>query len=72
LRQAWNDPRLTWSLKPPHEHMDKIKLETDMWKQIWIPDTFFRNEKRANFHEVTVSNRMLRLSNNGDLFYVTK
>ena len=71
LRQRWNDPRLTWG-KPPYEHLKEIRLENHMWTEIWIPDTFFRNEKKANFHEVTVSNRLIRLQNNGDLFYVTK
>jgi len=43
-----------------------------MWTQIWTPDTFFRNEKKAHFHEVTVSNRLLRLDHTGYLWYVTK
>ena len=31
-----------------------------------------RNEKDAQFHRVSVLNRLLRLSTNGDLWYVTK
>ena len=39
---------------------------------IFIPDTFFRNEKRAAFHSVTVPNRLLKLNSTGHLWYVTK
>ncbi len=41
---------------------------------IWIvhlqvPDLFFRNEKRAVEHKVTVPNRLLRLSPDGTVLY---
>jgi len=52
--------------------MEKIKLEGRMWTQIWIPDTFFRNEKTASFHDITVYNRLLFLDHTGYLWYVTK
>jgi cation transporter family protein len=75
LRQAWNDPRLKF--EPPakirsREKLASIRLGDKSWDKIWIPDTFLRNEKGADFHEVTVENRMLKLSENGDLWYVTK
>jgi len=70
LRQKWRDPRLRFA--PPSKRMEEIKLEDDPWMKIWIPDTFFRNEKKALFHDVTVSNRLLKLSYDGYLWYVTK
>lgn len=71
LQQRWLDPRLGWYNKSSVK-LKKIKLGDGMWTQLWIPDTFFRNEKKANFHDVTVANRMLRLDENGSLWYVTK
>jgi len=38
----------------------------------WIPDTYFRNEKRAAFHRVTMRNRMLKLNSTGHLWYVSR
>ena len=50
----------------------EIRLGEGSWDRIWVPDTFLRNEKRANFHEVTVNNRLLRLNKTGYLWYVIK
>ncbi len=69
LRQAWRDPRLIY---PPPDGKTTIRLGGGRWKEIWIPDTFFRNEKRASFHDVTVPNRLMRLNATGHLWYVTK
>jgi len=70
FRQAWRDHRL--SFEPPSAKLDKIRLGFDAQKNIWIPDTFFRNEKRAQFHEVTVDNRLMRVNKQGDVWYVSK
>lgn len=69
LRQAWRDPRLAFEAT---DGIEKIKLEEGKWNEIWIPDTFFRNEKRAGFHSVTVPNRLLKLNTTGHIWYVTK
>ena len=71
LRQSWTDPRLKFNASE-NGNLDVIRLSTDSINHIWVPDIFFRNEKRAAFHEVTVSNRLLRLSSSGALWYVTK
>ena len=48
----------------------KIKYLTmkEMCK-VWIPDTFFRNEKEANFHELIHPNLCVRVFPNGDVLY---
>jgi cation transporter family protein len=68
FRQNWHDRRLAFR----HEHLKQIKMASGAWDRIWVPDTFFRNEKKAHFHEVTVSNRLLRLNYTGWVWYVTK
>jgi len=68
LRQTWNDPRLAFD-----STVSKMKtIRLDGVVDVWMPDTFLRNEKDAKFHRVSVMNRLLRLSSNGDLWYVTK
>ena len=70
LRQNWTDRRLNFSRSDFRQ--DKIRLGNNSWKNIWTPDTFFRNEKSANFHNVTTENRMLVLKHTGNLWYVIK
>jgi len=41
-------------------------------ESVWIPDTFFRNEKKAKFHSVTVDNKLMRLDSTGEVWYVAK
>ena len=69
FRQAWHDPRLKFE---PIGDLKKIKMEDAKVGQLWLPDTFFRNEKKAAFHMVTVPNRLLRLNATGHVWYVTK
>jgi len=70
FRQEWTDKRLKFT--PPNPKLTKIRLGTNAQKGMWIPDTFFRNEKRATFHEVTVDNRLMRVENDGKVWYVSK
>lgn len=70
LRQSWRDERLMF--KSNSKKTKEIRLGEGSWNDIWVPDTFFRNEKRASFHEVTVNNRLLRLNSSGHLWYVIK
>jgi len=70
LRQAWRDPRLAFNVLG--NKTVAVRLGDTSWDTIWIPDTFLRNEKGANFHEITVENRMLKLDSEGELWYVTK
>ena len=73
LRQSWRDPRLEFTLpKDMTEKLEQIKLDEDKWAQLWLPDTFFRNEKEASYHDVTVANRLLRINASGHVWYTTK
>ena len=37
--------------------------------KVWMPDTFFRNEKEARKHEIIVPNVYVRIYPNGDILY---
>ena len=39
-----------------------------MLKKLWLPDLFFANEKKANFHKVTQDNKLVRIYKNGDIY----
>ena len=38
-------------------------------KKVWMPDTFFRNEKEAKFHDIIQPNLYVRVFPNGDVLY---
>ena len=42
-------------------------VAADYIKQIWVPDTFFVNEKTAYFHAATQENQFLRISHTGEI-----
>lgn len=66
LRQTWVDPRLNY------EHLSNfsnLELDQRMMGDVWVPDTYFPNEKEAHFHVVTVPNRLLHINRNGTVFY---
>ena len=49
---------------------EKVKYLTMIdAKKIWMPDTFFRNEKIGRFHEILAPNLYIRVYPNGDVLY---
>lgn len=59
----------------PNPKMEELRLgdvKNSGYKDVWVPDTFFRNEKKAQFHKVTIDNKLMRLKADGELWYVTK
>ncbi|XP_070198094.1 glycine receptor subunit alpha-2-like [Littorina saxatilis] len=66
LRQRWIDPRLQFI---NYSRQTWLELDTKIMKKVWVPDTFFRNEKKGNFHDVTVPNRLMHLYRNGTIYY---
>ena len=38
-------------------------------KKVWMPDTFFRNEKEGRFHNILVPNVYIRIFPNGNVLY---
>lgn len=64
FRQFWKDHRLGFAARPG---VDSLSVGAELAKKIWVPDTFFANEKSAYFHEATTSNSFLRISATGDI-----
>lgn len=64
FRQFWHDPRLAFEKRP---NLNKLVVGAEYIKLIWVPDTFFVNEKVALFHQATTENQFLRIMPTGDV-----
>ncbi|XP_044749311.1 gamma-aminobutyric acid receptor alpha-like [Coccinella septempunctata] len=64
FRQYWRDERL--SFRGP---IQSLSLSIKMLERIWRPDTFFYNGKNSYVHTITVPNKLLRISQDGDILY---
>jgi len=66
LNQYWTDERLAYS---QYKNSSSMTLTGDFAEKIWVPDTFFANDKNSFLHEVTEKNKMMRLYGNGSVVY---
>jgi anionic glutamate receptor len=66
-RQTWKDSRLAWGNLTDEYHHPYIILNSD--QKIWIPDTFFQNEKNAHRHNIDKPNIMIRVHHDGSVLY---
>lgn len=67
LRQSWQDVRLNVS---KYGVTSPVTINgEDIMGKIWKPDLFFRNVKEANFHYVTVPNKLVKLGPDGDVLF---
>nr|QRX38897.1 gamma-aminobutyric acid receptor RDL2 subunit [Pediculus humanus corporis] len=64
FRQFWTDPRLGFRKKPG---VETLSVGSDFIKNIWVPDTFFVNEKQSYFHIATTSNEFIRIHHSGSI-----
>merc|ERR1719410_1373983 len=64
FRQFWHDPRLSFDERP---NLKKLVVGAEYIGLIWVPDTFFVNEKTALFHQATTENQFLRIMHTGDI-----
>lgn len=65
FRQSWNDDRLTFEKR---HNINSLTVGAEVADLIWVPDTFFANEKTAYFHQATTPNTFLRISPEGSVF----
>ncbi|XP_073505626.1 gamma-aminobutyric acid receptor subunit alpha-1 isoform X3 [Phyllobates terribilis] len=67
FRQGWRDERLKF--KGP---MTVLRLNNLMASKIWTPDTFFHNGKKSVAHNMTMPNKLLRITEDGTLLYTMR
>ena len=65
FRQSWRDSRLSFK---PQPGIQALYVGAEVSEKIWVPDTFFANEKSAQFHMATTPNTFIRIKSNGDVF----
>ena len=64
FRQFWQDPRLSLERRLG---LEKLVVGAEYIQLIWVPDTFFVNEKTAYFHAATTENQFLRILHTGEI-----
>ncbi|XP_014213625.1 gamma-aminobutyric acid receptor subunit beta-like [Copidosoma floridanum] len=64
LNQYWTDERLAFS-----QEKEILTLSGDFAEKIWVPDTFFANDKHSFLHDVTERNKLVRLASDGLVTY---
>nr|XP_032836781.1 gamma-aminobutyric acid receptor subunit beta-3-like [Petromyzon marinus] len=64
FQQYWRDRRLSYAGISVN-----LTLDNRVADQLWVPDTYFLNDKKSFVHGVTVKNRMIRLHPDGSVLY---
>ena len=70
FRQKWFDPRLQFRsvALANNTKIDDLVVGSELAELIWLPDTFFANEKTATFHKATTENTFIRVGSNGRVY----
>lgn len=63
FRQYWKDPRLSFEAID----IDRFSFGHEFAKSIWMPDTFFVNEKEGYTHSVSTENEFIKINKSGDV-----
>ncbi|XP_062621375.1 glycine receptor subunit alpha-2-like isoform X1 [Saccostrea cucullata] len=66
LRQRWIDNRMNYT---PAFNMTRLELDNRRMADVWVPDLYFVNEKKADVHDVTVPNKLMHVYPNGLIVY---
>lgn len=64
FRQYWKDERLSFQRQ---RGVEILSVSTEYLRNMWVPDTFFANEKTAYLHMVTTSNEFVRIRHDGEI-----
>ncbi|XP_077988246.1 glycine receptor subunit alphaZ1-like [Glandiceps talaboti] len=65
LSLQWEDPRLQFPGSAPID----LRSGSQLLHRIWTPDLYFTNVKEAKIHEVTVTNKHIRVHPTGHVLY---
>jgi len=70
LRHEWKDPRLEFT--EIEAGTDKLALNQEFIKKIWIPDSFIVNERESRAHNLIMDNQFVRILTDGMVLISTK
>ena len=72
FRQTWRDPRLAFDGLNLTEK-EYVSFSPDfISNKMWLPDTYFDNEKEGKLHTIMRNNQFLRLYRDGSIFFSTR
>ncbi|XP_059165617.1 glycine receptor subunit alpha-2-like, partial [Physella acuta] len=63
----WTDTRLRYSQL--HTNFSSLEVDSKFMANVWVPDVYFRNEKKGSFHDVTMPNKYMHLHHDGTVQY---
>ncbi|VBB34701.1 unnamed protein product, partial [Acanthocheilonema viteae] len=75
FREEWHDGRLAYgrladeNTQVPPFLVLAASEQADLTRQIWMPDTFFQNEKEARRHLIDKPNVLIRIHPDGQILY---
>uniref|UniRef100_A0A0N5AV93 Glutamate-gated chloride channel n=1 Tax=Syphacia muris TaxID=451379 RepID=A0A0N5AV93_9BILA len=67
FQQEWFDNRLNFEHLSEFRTIDFINVARD--QKLWIPDTFFQNERNGWYHLLDQENKFIRVRSDGKVFY---
>ncbi|OAF67183.1 GABA(C) receptor [Intoshia linei] len=67
FRQIWIDKRLAGILD--NSSLSSLAVTHDSHDALWLPDAFFDNSKMEYFHKITQPNAMIRIYNDGKIYF---
>ncbi|XP_037087889.1 LOW QUALITY PROTEIN: glycine receptor subunit alphaZ1-like [Pollicipes pollicipes] len=70
--QSWRDERLRFNQKMPNQTGYYRLLPLHWLKDIWHPDSYFKNAKQVTFQEMTIPNHYVWLYNDNSILYMVK
>lgn len=78
LSLSWSEPKLQYDGNlgfinfMQKNGLEFLEVDYDNMKNIWIPELYFPNEKKARFHDVMNPNQMIRVYPDGTLDYFAR
>ncbi|CAL1540984.1 unnamed protein product [Lymnaea stagnalis] len=63
----WTDKRLMFTKF--NTNFTSLEVDSKIMDKVWVPDVYFRNEKKGAFHDVTVPNKYMHIYKNGTVSY---
>ncbi|KAI1727299.1 neurotransmitter-gated ion-channel ligand binding domain-containing protein [Ditylenchus destructor] len=67
FQQEWFDDRLRFTDRSEFRNFDFINVARD--QVLWIPDSFFQNERNGHYHMLDQENRFIKVRSDGKVSY---
>uniref|UniRef100_A0A7E4VCX3 Glutamate-gated chloride channel n=1 Tax=Panagrellus redivivus TaxID=6233 RepID=A0A7E4VCX3_PANRE len=67
FQQEWFDERLRFTHLNEYRNFEFINVAKD--QKLWIPDTFFQNERNGWYHMLDQENKFIKIRSDGKVFY---